>query len=574
MATSLVSPASSECSFAQRHKKSRRFEISFVTALTFAALLVHGYHPYAEDGGVYMPEIKRMVDPSLYPHGSAFVVGHLPYSLFAPMIAGLARLTHWSVETVLFIAYLASFWMTLFSASLLASRCNRSREARCGAVALLAAWITLPIAGTSLMLMDPYVTARSIATPFALLALVGALDFMLTLPLGDSGTERGVKGVILCCVSLAVAAAMHPLMGAYAVGSVLLLAILMWPSPAVRIWGMGAVTFATIATAAGIVLSAPSESAVYKQIVMTRYYWFVGQWRWYEVFGLIAPLLILGFAAWRHRNATNAAQLGLVRMALAAGLLAGVTAILFARSAMDTHAVARLQPLRIFQLVYIVMILQLGAAMAERLLRHKKWRWAITYSLLGMVMIAAERTTFSASKHIEIPQEMRASSATGTSNLWEEAFVWIRGNTPKDAKFALNAHYISKPGEDAQGFRAIAERSVLPDFSKDGGVVTNKPELAQLWLQGQETQSMLDIESDSQRAAALEPLGVTWVILPRGTATHFSCSYMNAAIKVCRLPSSANSTNVASFTQSASHASSADSAPYADDNGAAVPLSR
>ena len=42
---------------------------------------------------------------------------------------------------------------------------------------------------------------------------------------------------------------------------------------------------------------------------------------------------------------------------------------------------------------------------------------------------------------------------------------------------ALDAQYITKPGEDAQGFRAIAERSALPDYSKDGGVVTNKPEL-------------------------------------------------------------------------------------------------
>ncbi len=91
--------------------------------------------------------------------------------------------------------------------------------------------------------------------------------------------------------------------------------------------------------------------------------------------------------------------------------------------------------------------------------------------------------------------------------------------------FALDAEYITKPGEDAQSFRAIAERSVLPDYSKDGGVVTNKPELAAAWLQGQVAQTGLNAESDAERVAALRPLGVTWVVLERGAATGFACAY-------------------------------------------------
>ena len=82
-------------------------------------LLVHGYHPYAEDGGVYLPEIKRLLDPGLYPHGAEFVVGHLRYSLFAPVMAGLVRGSHFSLETVLLLVYVATFWMTLFAGWLL-----------------------------------------------------------------------------------------------------------------------------------------------------------------------------------------------------------------------------------------------------------------------------------------------------------------------------------------------------------------------------------------------------------------------------------------------------------------------
>ena len=69
-----------------------------------------------------------------------------------------------------------------------------------------------------------------------------------------------------------------------------------------------------------------------------------------------------------------------------------------------------------------------------------------------------------------------------------QAFLWIRGNTPKDALFALDADYINAPGEDAQSFRAIAERSALPDYSKDGGEASIAPDLTAAWSIGQAAQ--------------------------------------------------------------------------------------
>ena len=35
------------------------------TALTVVALFVGGYHPYAEDGGVYLPGIIKILHPDL-----------------------------------------------------------------------------------------------------------------------------------------------------------------------------------------------------------------------------------------------------------------------------------------------------------------------------------------------------------------------------------------------------------------------------------------------------------------------------------------------------------------------------
>ncbi len=540
MATSLASPVSSERLEREEYRRERIVAAVLVTALTFFALLVHGYHPYAEDGGVYLPEIKRLLDPGLYPHGGEFVVGHLRYSLFAPAMAGLVRESNLNLEMVLLLVHLATFWATLFAAWLLAARCYGSREARCGAVALLAAWMTLPVAGTSLMLMDPYVTARSLSTPCVLLALVGVLQFLRPqFEMDESRSDRW-RGLALSCAGLAGAGVMHPLMAAYGVGSVLLLGTLMSSSRMVRVWGTLGLGLTAVAMAAGLMLSAPGESEIYQRVVLTRDYWFLSQWHWYELIGLIAPMLILAAIASGRRNEGDAARVGLARMAVVAGLTAIAVAMAFARTGMATHLVARMQPLRIFQTVYVVMILVLGAALGERVLRRQAMRWVLVFSVLAAVMVMAERRTFPASRHLELPRALAWGACGGelaeSGNPYERAFAWIGRNTPRDAVFALDAQYITKAGEDAQSFRAIAERSVLPDFSKDGGVVTNKPELAAAWLQGQLVQKELSAKPDAERIAVLRPLGVSWVLLEREALTGFVCGYANEAVKVCRLP--------------------------------------
>jgi hypothetical protein len=493
--------------------------------LTVLALAVHGYHPYAEDGGLYMAEIKRLLDPSLYPHETAFVMRHLRVSLFAPLVVALVQISQASLGMTLLLLHLASFWVTLFAAYLLAARCFAGREARVGAVALLATWITLPIAGTSLMLMDPYVTARSISTPCVLLALVGMLEFLQP---SDSRRERQ-NWFGLCCAALLVAASMHPLMAAYGFGCVLVLGCVLSPVRWIRVGGTVGLCVTALCVAATMQALAAPESVAYLRVATTRSYWFLADWHWYEQFGLAAPLMILAIVGFGTRRRDDTSRVALARMAVVCGVVAVMVAILFARQGLATHMVARLQPLRIFQIVYVVMILIIGAALAEWVLQRRLLRWAIAFTLLAVIMLFAQRQTFPNSAHIEMPWRT-------PQNQWEQAFVWISRNTPKDALFALDAHYITSPGEDAQSFRAIAERSALPDYSKDGGKASITPELTSEWMIGEDAQIRLSAISDLQRVAKLKPLGVTWVVLEQGAKTNFVCDYTNRIVKVCRLP--------------------------------------
>jgi len=72
-----------------------------------------------------------------------------------------------------------------------------------------------------------------------------------------------------------------------------------------------------------------------------------------------------------------------------------------------------------------------------------------------------------ASSHIELPDAAPA-------NPWQQAFLWIRSNTPQNAIFAADASLLNSTGEDSQGFRAISERNVLMD-NKDEGVASLFP---------------------------------------------------------------------------------------------------
>ena len=508
----------------KRHSvSSQGRSFGLITTLTALALLIHGYHPYSEDGGLYVTGIKHLLSPSLYPHNAAFVDAHLRYSIFFGVIATLVRLTHLGLPIVLLAIHFACIWATLYSVLLLTERCRASRFAPAGAVLLMAAWLTVPIAGTSIILMDPYLTARSISLPCTLFALTAVIDAMRA-----AAPAARNKAILLAAIALSIASTVHPLMAAYGLGDVLILACLLARSSSIRRYVTSVLLLASIAFAWILQSFAPTEPVGYLRVAASRYYWFLSQWQWYEVVGLAAPLLIFAVVL-KLRAGTNRASSALIRMAFLVGCTSIAVAVLFAHESSATHLVARLQPLRAFQTIYVVMILYLGAVLGEYVLKSKIWRHAAALILLGGVMFAVQRATYPASNHLEVP-------GLSPANAWQQAFVWIGQHTPQSALFAMDSNYISLPGEDAQSFRAMAERSALPDFSKDGGEASITPGLTGAWTIGEQAQRGLSGRSDRERVAQLRPLNVDWVLLQQGATTSFECPYRNGAVKVCRLP--------------------------------------
>lgn len=495
------------------------------TTLSIPAVLVQGYHPYAEDGGIYLPGIERILRPELYPAWSSFVTVQSHFSLFPWLVAGLVRVSGLGLMTAIFLLHIFSVWLTLYAAWKLACLCFRTNRARCGAVTALALCLTMPIAGTSLLLMDPYLTARSFSTPLSLLALAGAVR--IASALRARARIRKVD-IGLCAGSLMLGAVIHPLMAAYAFACVVLLLCSAFAQIKWRVYSVLSLSGLAMVIAALIERAGTPRNSIYELVAQSRTYWFLASWHWYEQFGLIAPLAIVAALWFTKRSGRRVAQHALARMGIAAGITGIAVALLFARVSSPSYSVAMLQPLRIFQIIYMLMILAIGGVMGEWILRHKAWRWGAAFVLLGGAMAAVQWKTFPGSAHLEFPWSAPA-------NAWEQSFLWIRSHTPEDAVFALDANYITLAGEDAQNFRAIAERSALPDYSKDGGIAAIAPDLARNWIYGEKIQHNLNSATDEQRDANLRSASVGWVVLARSTTTTFPCVYSNEAVKVCRV---------------------------------------
>jgi len=493
--------------------------------LTLFVLLVHGYHPLAEDGGLYVAGVLWKLNPTLFPHDTAFVTEHLRFSIFAPVIASLVRHTPLTLSWTLFLLYLLSIALTLFAARQILRRVIASESAQLAGVALLAAWWTLPVAATSLMLMDPYLTARSFSLPLSLLAIAFALD----------DWHRRPRSLFACALCLIVAFLFHPLMTAYALAFVILLRLFRRRNvlPILLL-----LTAFVLAVTLIIQLNAPPESPALLAAEITRYYWFLSQWHWYELLGIIAPLIIFAVLQRRRRIAFSPAVTTLCRAAIALGLIAILIASLFARENISTHLIARLQPLRVFVLLYALMAMLLGVVLQQlcfttrprafplrAILRATPFAAIIAFAA---IMFAAQRAAFPASLHLELPNRLNP-------NPWTQAFLWSRNHTPRNALFAIDANYITTDGEDAQTFRATAQRSILPDHSKDGGEAAITPALADPWLLGATAQANLSALDDSTRDAHLRPLGITWMVLHTAARTQHNCPYANNVVKVCSL---------------------------------------
>jgi hypothetical protein len=478
----------------------KRKELVILLLLTALALAVQGYHPYAEDAETYLPGVEKFLDPHLFPFNAAFFEDHARATLFPKLMAASVRITHLPLDWTMFLWQMVSIFLFLLACWRLSAKCSPDPRARWAGVALLAVLLTLPVAGTALYIMDQYMNPRNLVAFATVFAVVRVLE----------------KKYLQAALFLIFAAVIHPLMAVFAIFYCLLL-IAPWKLPGSR------EVLASLLPWGALFQS----SSAYHQVALSHSYDYLLRWRWFEWLGIFAPIAILGwFAHWARRGQRNALYLLCGASIIYELVWFGAALLLSIPRRFET--LARFQPMRSLYLLYVLLFLLGGVRLGEHVLKGRLWRWALLFVPLSSGMFLAQRSLFAASAHVEWPGAL-------PQNGWAQSFLWIRENTPVDAMFALDPSHKNIHGEDTDGFRALAERSMLADAAEDSGAVTMFPPLGEEWSRQVEAQNGWKsfLARDFHRLGA--EYGVNWVILQQPGVAGLECPYQNRVVRVCRL---------------------------------------
>jgi len=448
----------------------------------------------------------------LFPVGQEFFKSHASMTLFPNVVAFSLRATHLPFEAGLFLWHLASIFLLLLACWELSGLFFPDLpRARWGGVCLVAALLSIPVAGTALYIMDQYLNPRNLA------AFAGVFMLARTLE----------KKYLHALLWLAFAICMHPLMWVFPFSFCVLLLVMDRLESRFKTQNIAA-----LAAVLWIPLS-PAASAAYREAAKRHAYHYIQNWAWYELLGAVAPLLLFW---WFGRIARARIARGLEwstvervsRAFVVYGLIYFIAALVVDLPPRFVE-LARLQPLRCLHFLYIVMFVLMGGLLGGFVLKNRVWRWLLLFAPLSLGMFMAQRSLFPASAHVEWP-------GVAPKNPWAQAFVWVRQNTPVDAVFALDPEYMNLAGEDEIGFRCLAERSHLADGVKDNGVVSMFPALAEKWWAQVQAQTPWKSFGAADFSRLKNSYGANWVVVQQSALAGLDCPYQNSAVRVCRIP--------------------------------------
>ena len=486
-----------------------------VFLFTVLGFLVMGYHPGFEDDGVYLAAIKADLNPSLFPHDSAFFKLQMQATVFDSALAHFVRWTGIPLAWAELLWQFVALFLILWACRRIAAHIFEETRAQWAAVAMVAAMFTLPVAGTALNIADQHLHPRNLATALILIAVSSILD----------GKRWQTVALLLTAFLL------HPIMAALGTSFCAFLALALAQPAGFRPRSVQR----SLAAAAPLGwVFAPATSS-WRLALASKTYYSVYRWAWYEWLGALAPLFLF-WLLWRTalrwaRASSNPTQERLARFALAV-FAYGVFQQVIAMALLAPDALVRLtplQPMRYLQLVYLFMALAAGGLLGRFLLKAKAWRWAVYLLAINGGMFLAQWQLIDDGAHLELPGMVSV-------NPWLQAFDWIRRNTPTDAYFALDPRYLAASGEGFHGFRALAERSQLADGIKDTAVAMEVPSLAPAWHDQQLAQAGWQHFQRADFERLKTQFGVSWVLVNLPQSEGLECRWHNTVVAVCQIP--------------------------------------
>ena len=235
----------------------RKRNMLLILAFSLLAMATMGYHPGIEDDGVYLTAVKSDLNPALYPHDSAFFRVQLQATLFDKWVAEFIRITHIPVSATELLFQFVSILLIIAGCWSIARMLFKDERAQWAGVALTAAMMTLPVAGTALYLADQHLHPRNLATALVLLAVSRILagQRWLAVPL------------------LLIAFVLHPIMAALGISFCFFLTMAMLEP--VHVWLRSWRDSLAAAVPLGWIFESPTP--IWHRALQTRSYYFLYQ---------------------------------------------------------------------------------------------------------------------------------------------------------------------------------------------------------------------------------------------------------------------------------------------------------
>src|SRR5439155_22124697 len=117
----------------------------------------------------------------------------------------------------------------------------------------------------------------------------------------------------------------------------------------------------------------PASSKAYENVLATRPYFFILQWRWYEWLGALAPLVLFLLIA-RLSESRSQRKIGVLSRTLVIYGFSYLVAALALTIPTRFQTAARFQPLRSLHLLYVMLFVLGGGIHGECNSRRQLWR--------------------------------------------------------------------------------------------------------------------------------------------------------------------------------------------------------
>ena len=244
------------------------FTIVAIAFLSSLAILVAGYHDGIEDDAIYLPAVKKLLNPALFPHDSEFFASQTKAFPLLRLVAETVRITHVRVAWVEFAWQAVSILLLIAACWYTAGAVFRELRDRLGAVALVSVLLTMPVAGTALYIADQHLHPRTLACA----AIVFATGAVLR--------KRYKTAGALSLLALLI----HPLMAAFGIAFLIVLA-----APLER-WMRPSLCGVMAALPIPVILN---PTPAWKDAALTRNYFYLQQWTWYEWLGVFGPIALM-----------------------------------------------------------------------------------------------------------------------------------------------------------------------------------------------------------------------------------------------------------------------------------------